>query len=41
MTLYVFDANNFRVLRNYYPDRFPTFWNQFEEAITDRFSQDP
>lgn len=31
--LYVFDTNSFRVLENYYPERFPTFWNNFDEAV--------
>ncbi len=30
---YVFDTNSFRVLENYYPERFPTFWDNFNEAI--------
>lgn len=34
MTLFVFDTSSCRVLRNYYPDRFPTFWTHFEEAIS-------
>ena len=32
---YVFDTNSFRVLGNYYPDQFPTFWSQFNQAVTD------
>ena len=32
---YVFDTNSFRVLGNYYPDQFPTFWRQFNQAVTD------
>jgi len=31
--IYVFDTNSLRVLGNYYPDRFPSFWEQFEAAI--------
>lgn len=31
--LYVFDSNSLRVLGNYYPGRFPTFWKRFEEAV--------
>jgi hypothetical protein len=31
--LYVFDSNSLRVLGNYYPDRFPTFWSRFREAV--------
>lgn len=30
---YVFDTNSFRVLENYYPERFPTFWGNFNEAV--------
>lgn len=30
---YVFDNNSFRVLGNYYPDRFPTFWGKFNQAV--------
>lgn len=30
---YVFDTNSFRVLENYYPERFPTFWDNFNEAV--------
>ena len=33
--VYVFDTNSFRVLGNYYPDQFPTFWSQFNQAVTD------
>lgn len=29
---YVFDSSSIRVLRNYYPDRFPSFWKLFDEA---------
>jgi len=29
---YVFDTNSVRVLGNYYPERFPTFWKEFENA---------
>ena len=32
---YVFDTNSFRVLGNYYPDQFPTFWRQFNKVVTD------
>lgn len=34
MTPYVFDTNSFRVLESYYPERFPTFWSNFNEAVT-------
>lgn len=30
---YVFDTNSFRVLENYYPERFPTFWDNFNGAV--------
>ena len=31
---YVFDTNSFRVLGNYYPEQFPTFWEKFNQAVT-------
>ena len=31
--IYVFDTNSVRVLGNYYPDRFPSFWRRFEKAV--------
>lgn len=30
---FVFDTNSFQVIENYYPDRFPTFWDNFNEAV--------
>ncbi|HEX7125602.1 MAG TPA: DUF4411 family protein [Thermodesulfobacteriota bacterium] len=33
--LYVFDTNSIRVLGNYYPQRFPSFWRRFEKATQD------
>lgn len=30
---YVFDTNSFRVLENYYPERFPSFWINFNEVV--------
>ncbi|MDE0186193.1 MAG: DUF4411 family protein [Candidatus Poribacteria bacterium] len=33
--VYVFDTNSFRVLGNYYPAQFQTFWRQFNQAVTD------
>ncbi len=30
---YVFDTNSFRVLGNYYPKQFPTFWKKFNRAV--------
>lgn len=32
---FFFDTNSFSVLRNYYPERFPSFWHHFEEAVED------
>ena len=32
--VYVFDTNSFRVLGNYYPEQFPTFWEEFNRAVT-------
>lgn len=29
--LYVFDTSSFIVLSHYFPDRFPTFWERFNE----------
>ena len=31
---YVFDTNSFSVLGNYYPDQFPTFWEEFDRAVS-------
>lgn len=33
MMVYVFDTNSLRVLGNYYPGRFPSFWERFETLI--------
>jgi hypothetical protein len=30
---FVFDTNSFRVLENYYPERFPTFWDNFNQTV--------
>lgn len=30
---FIFDTSSFRVLGNYYPDRFPSFWKRFTESI--------
>lgn len=30
---YLFDTNSIRVLSNYYPDRFPSFWDKFNQAV--------
>lgn len=32
---YVFDTNSFRILGNYFPLRFPSFWKQFNVAVAD------
>jgi Domain of unknown function (DUF4411) len=32
---YVFDSSSFRVLSNYYPERFPSFWRRFNEVVAD------
>src|SRR3954464_1308130 len=32
---YVFDTGSFHILKEFYPDRFPTFWNNFNEAVSD------
>lgn len=31
--IYVFDNNSMRVISHYYPERFPTFWKQFDAAV--------
>ena len=31
--VYVFDTNSFRVLGNYYPEQFPTFWELFNRTV--------
>ena len=31
--IYVFDTSSFRVLGNYYPDRFPSFWEMFDGLV--------
>lgn len=33
--IYVFDTNSIRILRNYYPQRFPTFWSYFDNAVNE------
>ena len=30
---YILDTNVFRVLENYYPGSFPSFWTSFDEAV--------
>ena len=31
--IYAFDTSSFRVLGNYYPDRFPSFWDKFNDLV--------
>lgn len=33
--MYILDTNSIRVLGNYYPDVFPTFWSQMEAVVAD------
>jgi len=36
--IYVFDDNSLsNILNHYYPDRFPSFWAKYAEAISDEF----
>lgn len=30
---FVFDSNSWRVLENFYPSRFPSFWSRFDEVV--------
>ena len=30
---FIFDTSSFRVLGNYYPQRFPSFWNRFKSEV--------
>jgi hypothetical protein len=32
---YVFDTSSFQILKDFYPSRFPTFWNNFDDAVSD------
>ena len=32
---YVLDTNSFRVFGNYYPEIFPSFWEEIERLVTD------
>ena len=34
LMVYVFDTSSFSVLGNYYPERFPTFWEKFDQVVT-------
>jgi hypothetical protein len=31
---FVFDTSSFRVLRHYYPNRFPSVWGELEQLVT-------
>lgn len=33
--IYILDTNSFEVVGNYFPGRFPTFWERFEAAVAD------
>ncbi len=33
--IYVFDTSSFIVLGHYFPDRFPSFWNHFDNHVSD------
>ena len=33
--VYVFDTNSFRVLGNYYPKQFRTFWGKFDQYVAE------
>lgn len=33
--IYVFDTNSLSVLKNFYPENFPSFWRQWEELVSD------
>ncbi len=30
---FIFDTNSLRVLGNYYPEQFPSFWERFEASV--------
>jgi hypothetical protein len=32
---FLFDSSSIRVLSNYYAERFPSFWQRFDEAVAD------
>jgi hypothetical protein len=32
---YVFDTSSFIVLGHYFPERFPSFWDRFEQAVSE------
>lgn len=31
--VYILDTNSIRVIGNYYPDRFPSFWERFDNSV--------
>jgi uncharacterized protein DUF4411 len=31
---YVFDTSSFQILKDFYPSRFPTLWNNFNDAVS-------
>jgi len=33
---FIFDTNSLRVIGNYYPDQFPSFWERFEAAVNSK-----
>lgn len=33
--VYILDSNSFRVLENYYPATFPSFWEQFDAVVAE------
>ena len=35
--VYVFDTSSFRVLGNYFPNSFPSFWSNFDLAVSSGF----
>lgn len=33
--LYVFDTNSLRILSNFFPQRFPSFWTKFDKYVSE------
>lgn len=33
--VYIFDSNSFIVISHYFPERFPSFWKQIDEYVSD------
>ena len=33
--VYIFDTNSFIVISHYFPERFPSFWKQIDEYVSD------